>query len=178
MRRLPDLVATAAAVAVAGVGLACAATGGATSSTDLLSQDLAGLQYESLFELLEQHNKVRVATGSGSYALAVRVRTQGEMGSGGGRGEGLNPDDEGGFPESGGGGGGQGSNATAIGQGNYVAAKLYVDGSEEANAVTRLREISLDSIERLRILRPTEASSRLGGSGDFGAVAVTLKGDG
>lgn len=174
MRRLPDLLTTAAAVAVAAVGLACAATGGATSSTDLLAQDLAGLQYESLFELLEQHNKVRVATGTGSYALAVRVRTQGEMGSGGGRGEGLNP--EGGFPEEGGGGGGEASNATAIGQGNYVAAKLYVDGSEEGNAVTRLREIDLDSIERLQILRPTEASSRLGGSGDFGAVAVTLKG--
>lgn len=170
------LVPLLSALVAAFTGISCASgAGGPTASTDLTSQDLAGLQYESLYQFLEEHSEVRLETGQGSNALLVRVRRSDEMGMGQERQASLSGDTTGGFP------GGDESNqpetpeVTAIGQGQYVAAKLYVDGSEENNPTTRLREISLQDIQRLRILRPTEASSYFGGSGEYAAVAVTLK---
>lgn len=55
---------------------------------------------------------------------------------------------------------------------NPIGALLYVDGEEVPNPVPLLRQTSLDRVERLQILRPSETSSRFGGDGRRGAVAI------
>lgn len=161
----------------------CASGGTGLSSRDLAAPDLASMQYESLYHMLEAHTRVRVSTPSGSDALLVRSRGQRSMASGdidgnpGRPAEGVS-----GFGEQGGSGDSGGEEVRggefSTGSSQYAPALLYVDGSEESDPINWLRDTSLDEVERLRVLRPTEASSRFGGSGDVAAVAVTLKGDG
>lgn len=173
MKRL----AVGSVLAVLVVSLGCASGGAGLSSRDLGSTDLAEMQYSSLYDLLEAHTRVRVTTPSGADALMVRVRGERSLTSGeieGNRGE---------QPENplGGGGGEQPqpptqSNITG-GSSQYTGAVLYVDGSEESDPINWLRDTSPSEVSRLRILRPSEASSRFGGSGEVGAIAVTTKGD-
>lgn len=55
---------------------------------------------------------------------------------------------------------------------NPIGALLYVDGDEVPNPTPLLRQMRMERVERLQILRPTEASSRFGGDGRRGAVAI------
>lgn len=59
---------------------------------------------------------------------------------------------------------------------NPLGALLYVDEEEVPNPVPLLRQMPLDRVERMRILRPSEASSRFGGDGRRGAVAIWTRG--
>lgn len=175
MKRL----AVGSVLAVLAVGLGCASGGSGLSSRDLAATDLAGMQYSSLYDLLEAHTRVRVTTPSGADALMVRTRGQRSLTSGdidgnpGRPAEGVSP------PGGGGGGGGQGAQGGEFGAGSsqYTGALLYVDGSEESDPINWLRDTAPSEVDRLQILRPSEASSRFGGSGDVGAVSVTLKSD-
>lgn len=56
-----------------------------------------------------------------------------------------------------------------------AGALLYVDDDEVPNAVPYLRGLRMSEVERLQILRPSEASSRFGGDGRRGAVAIWTK---
>lgn len=58
---------------------------------------------------------------------------------------------------------------------NAAGALLYVDDEEVPNAVPYLRGLKMSEVERLQILRPSEASSRFGGDGRRGAVAIRTK---
>lgn len=51
-------------------------------------------------------------------------------------------------------------------------ALLYVNDDEVPNAVPFLRGMRMSEVQRLQILRPSEASSRFGGDGRRGAVAI------
>lgn len=172
MKRL----AVGSVLAVLAVSLGCASGGGGLSSRDLGATDLSEMQYSSLYDLLEAHTRVRVTTPSGADALMVRTRGERSLTSGeieGDRGETENP--------LGGGGGEEPqppsqSNITD-GSSQWTGALLYVDGSEESDPINWLRDTSLSQVDRLRILRPSEASSRFGGSGNAGAVAVTTGND-
>lgn len=156
------------------VAWGCAATG--SLSSDLYTaDDLAELQYESMYEFLDSHSKVRVAQSAGEVPLAVRAR-----GSGGMTSPSIGSDTAGGGgPGSLGGGGGEGGEEAPdrrnAGMSNYTTALLYVNGSEVADPRTRLREMPLDEVESVRVLRPSEASARFGGSGNRAAVAIELK---
>lgn len=163
----------------AAMALACAAGAPHLSSTSLTTTDLSGLEYESLYALLDAHNRVRVTTPEGADALLIRARGQTRSltspdveGNPGRPAEGVSRPGEGG-----GGGGGEASAAVSGGSSGsrFAAARLYVNGSEQQDAINWLRDTGLEEIERLRILRPSEASSRFGGSGNLGAVAVILK---
>lgn len=174
---------------LAGAAWACASGGGTSlGSTFYSAEDLSEARYESAYDFLKAHHRVRVSTaGSGGQRLLVRNR--------GNREEDLSNaavDQEGGRmgmtvdssrpAGPGGGGGGSADEQSGAGQpvgssGRYIAANLYIDDTEVAFPVSRLREISLDSIETIEILRPSEATSRYGGSGDAGGVALTLKDD-
>lgn len=158
-------------------GWGCASTG-SISADRYSAQDLAGLEYETMYEFLDAHSDVRVAESAADVPLTVRTRQTGDLqsppadedeGSGGG-----------GATDLGGGGGGEGDvqppDQRAIGSGGYTRALLYIDDSEVASPRERLREITLDEVESVRILRPSEASARFGGSGNTGAVALVLKG--
>lgn len=177
MKRL----AVGSVLAVLAVTMGCASGGTGLSSRDLAATDLAGMQYSSLYELLETHNRVRVATPSGADGLFVRARGQRSLTSGDIEGNPGRPAEGVSRNPPGGGGGGedQGAQGGEFGTGSsqYTGALLYVDGSEESDPINWLRDTSLSQVERLRILRPSEASSRFGGSGDLGAIAVTMKKD-
>lgn len=181
MKRL----AVGSMLALFAVTLGCASGGTGLSSRDLAAPDLASMQYESLYHMLEAHNRVRVSTPTGSDALLVRARGERSMSSGDIQGNPGRPAE--GVPPMGEQGGGSGggvaeeppeSETITAGSSRYAPALLYVDGSEESDPINWLRNASLDDVERLQILRPTEASSRFGGSGNVAAVAVILKGDG
>lgn len=166
-----------AALALLAVGgLACASTG-SLSSNRYSADALAEMQFESTYEFLDAHNDVRVAESASEVPLAVRTRRSGNMES-----PSIGPDTaSGGGPgDLGGGGGNEGASGPpgqrSIGASGYTPALLYVDGSEVAGPRSRLREIPLDQIESIQILRPSEASARFGGSGNTGAVAIELKG--
>lgn len=60
-------------------------------------------------------------------------------------------------------------------QGQYVEARLYIDDSDVANPVTRLRQLRPEQVASLRILDPSDASSRYGGRGRFAVISVTLQ---
>lgn len=60
---------------------------------------------------------------------------------------------------------------------NPLGALLYVDEEEVPNPVPLLRQMSMDDVARMRILRPSEASSRFGGDGRRGAVAIWTRED-
>lgn len=55
---------------------------------------------------------------------------------------------------------------------NAAGALLYVNDDEVPNAVPFLKSMEMSNVERLLILRPSEASSRFGGDGQRGAVAI------
>lgn len=57
-----------------------------------------------------------------------------------------------------------------------LGALLYVDEEEVPNPVPLLRQMPMERVERLRVLRPSEASSRFGGDGRRGAVAIWTRG--
>lgn len=177
MKRL----AVGSVLAILAVSLGCASGGTGLSSRDLGTTDLAEMQYSSLYDLLEAHTRVRVTSPTGADGLFVRSRGQRSMTSGEIEGNPGRPA-EGVSPPGGGGGGGGGEQGArggefSTGSAQYTAALLYVDGSEESDPINWLRDTSLSEVERLQILRPSEASSRFGGSGNTGAVAVTLKQD-
>ncbi len=169
-----------------GAAWACASGSGTSlGSTFYSAEDLSEARYESAYDFLKAHHRVRVSTaGSGGQRLLVRNR--------GNRDEDLSNaavDQEGGrvgmtvdSSRPAGPGGESADEQSEAGQpvgssGRYIAANLYIDDTEVAFPVSRLREISLDSIETIEILRPSEATSRYGGSGDAGGVALTLKDD-
>lgn len=60
---------------------------------------------------------------------------------------------------------------------NALGALLYVDEEEVPNPVPFLRQMPMERVERLRILRPSETSSRFGGDGRRGSVAIWTTGD-
>lgn len=169
-----EVIAATAMLAVLVLGgWGCASTG-SISADRYSAGDLAELQYESMYEFLDAHSDVRVAESAADVPLTVRTRQTGDLQSppaGGGSGSGG--------PGDLGGGGGEGDveppDQRAIGSGSYTRALLYIDDSEVASPRERLRELTLDEVESVRILRPTEASARFGGSGDTGAVAIVLK---
>lgn len=157
------------------VAWGCASTG--SLSSDLYTaDDLAELQYESMYEFLDSHSDVRVAQSEGEVPLMVRTR-----GSSGMTSPSIGPDTAGGGGPGSLGGGGEGGGAEGpparrnVGSSNHTTALLYVNGSEVADSRARLREITLDEVQSVRVLRPSEASARFGGSGNTAAVAIELK---
>lgn len=54
-------------------------------------------------------------------------------------------------------------------------AMVYVDGREVRNPVALLRQMALSRVASIELLRPAEVSSRFGGSGRVGAVAIRTK---
>ncbi|MFB6240791.1 MAG: hypothetical protein ABEJ46_04415, partial [Gemmatimonadota bacterium] len=56
-----------------------------------------------------------------------------------------------------------------------AGALLYVNDDRVPNAVPYLKDLRMSEVERLLILRPSEASSRFGGDGRRGAVAIWTK---
>lgn len=167
-------------VALVGTSAWACATGGVSlSSTRYASQDLVEADYANLFEFLRDHHRVRVSSSdAGGQLLAIQSRGQNDML---GMGDRMNPParPEGDAGEGGGLGGGgddaQAPDRRVIGSAGYVPARLYVDDSEVGSPVSALREIRLDEIESLRILRPSEANLQFGDSDNSGAVAVILK---
>jgi len=59
---------------------------------------------------------------------------------------------------------------------NPIGALLYVDEEEVPNPVPLLRQMPMERVERLQILRASETSSRFGGDGRQGAVAIWTRG--
>lgn len=174
-------IAVGSLLAVLAVTLGCASGGAGLSSRDLGTTDLSGLEYQSLYSLLEAHTRVRVSTPTGSDALLVRSRGERSLTSGDIEGNPGRPAEGADRPGGGGGGGGgqqpPQQEAITAGSSQYTAAVLYVDGSEQSDPINWLRDTGPGDVQRLQILRPSEASSRFGGSGDLAAVAVTLKDD-
>lgn len=159
---------------------ACATGGVGLSSRDLTASDLAGMEYTTMYELLRVHTRVRVTTPTGADGLFVGIRGERELTSGDIEGnpgrpvEGITepPTGEEGVPQE-----PPEKETITAGSSRYRAAVLYVDGSEEPDPISWLRATSPDEVERLRVLRPSEASSRFGRSGRMGAIAVTMKKD-
>lgn len=176
MRRL----AVGSIIALLVVTWGCATGGAGLSARDLGSSDLAGMEYATMYELLRVHTRVRVTTPTGSDGLFVRVRGERELTSGdiegnpGRPAEGITEPETGeeGVPEE-----PPEKETITAGSNRYRAAVLYVDGSEEPAPISWLRATSPDEVERLRVLRPSEASSRFGRSGKMGAIAVEMKKD-
>lgn len=168
-------------LAIAGVLGACATSGGSLSSMRYNAEDLAAVQYETTYDFLRAHNRVRV--GQVGDAVPIRVRRMGstslgmepgEGGGGGGGDEGAPTPGSGSNPETNP-GGGLGSAQGGGESGRYVAARLYIDDREVGNPIPRLRQLRPAQIKELEILRPSQASSRYGGAGDVGVVSIILK---
>lgn len=167
-----------------GAAWACASAGVSLSSTSYRAQDLAEADYESMYEFLEAHTKVRIGESGAQQPLAVRIsRGRGRVGGAANPGAGgaptsgdtVNPGAPGGGFGGGGGAQARGAAKTASG---FVPALLYIDDSETGVPIPRLRQIAPEQVESLRILDRDEASSRYGGSGRVAIVSITLKGPG
>lgn len=63
----------------------------------------------------------------------------------------------------------------ALDMDRYRGCAVYVNDSRSVDAVETLRGIRVSRVQRVEILRRTEASSRLGGHGQQGAILIRLK---
>lgn len=167
---------------IGGVAWGCAATGGASlSSTRYTADDLAEAQYDNLYDFLRAHNRVRVGQSGSSVPIRVRRRAGAGMSMEGAENApgGFSTGGDGGERSLGGGlGSSSGSSSvsgSAGGSDRYVPSRLYIDDREVGAPIPRLRQLRPEQVESLKILRPSEASSRYGGSGDFGVVSILLR---
>lgn len=135
--RLSSLVVALLAATFVG---ACASGGsGVLSSTNLTADQLAGLEYPTVYDFLRSHARARFVARGGQEYLTVY------------------------------GGGVMRSNRN-------TGAILVVNGQEVRGEVAQvLRQMSLDRVASLQILRATEAGTRYGGDGRAGAVVIRTK---
>lgn len=168
---------------VAAAAWSCAAgsgSGASLTSAQYDAEDLAGVQFDNMYEFLRAHSRVRV--GQTGAAVPLRVRRLGSGGtgisgftdsdsvraSGGGA---QDPSMGGGIDES----GDRGQFSGAGGSSRFVQSQLYIDDREVGNPISRLRNLAPSQVQELRVLRPSEASSRYGGSGNVGIISIKLK---
>lgn len=164
---------------IGSVAWACASAGGGSlSSTRYNAEDLAQVQYDNMYDFLRAHSRVRVGQTGAAVPLRVRRTTGGgtSMGGASNAAGGFDTGTDTTFSTGGGASGGGSSSVRGAPQSDrYVQSRLYVDDREVGSPIPFLRQLSPDRVEELEILRPSEASSEYGGSGDVGVVKIILK---
>lgn len=152
---------------------ACASGGSSVlSSTNLTSEDLATADYETVYDLMRAHNRVRLISIGGDEYLSVYAR-------GGNIRSGQVSTEEAtmgtGMGDTG--GGGSQISGTAPGEPFQESLLIMEDREVQGNVTQILRSIPLSQVETLDILRPSETSARYGGDGRVGALVITMKSD-
>jgi hypothetical protein len=153
---------------------ACASGGSSVlSSTSLTAEDLATANYETVYDLMRAHNRVRLISIGGDEYLSVYARggniRSGQVSRGdAGFGQGVGADTE---SQS------AGISGTAPGESFQESLLIMEDREVQGNVTQILRSIRLSDVETLDILRPSETSARYGGDGRVGALVITMKGE-
>ena len=65
--------------------------------------------------------------------------------------------------------------SNSLNQGRFRGIQVYINERREADPVSAIREMSIDEVRQIQILRASEASARYGGDGYLGVIAITTR---